>query len=179
MVEPQSKRQKLSGDEKPKAAEIMAFGEPMYDEATAHKMLKEVVLASAEDAMDGEAVIGFDPDDAALDNVYEVNDDLFRQYITPMIYSARMGDIKMCRYLASRGASTTKLVARWPPMHFAAQQGHLEVCKFLQANGANLDIWKKDFFFTLLCITSCSKFFISTYPASNYYTLYIMFSGSS
>ena len=49
----------------------------------------------------------------------------------------------MCRYLASRGASTTKSSPYWSPMHAAAQQGHLEVCKFLQANGASHDIWKE------------------------------------
>ena len=114
--EPLSKRQKC-GD-----------GGPMYDEATARKMLEEVVLISAEDNEYGEeAVIGFDPDDAALDNVYDEVDGFLD--VTPMTHFAKKGDAKMCRYLASRGASTTKVVAGRPryPMYVAALEGHLEV----------------------------------------------------
>ena len=50
-VEPQSKRQKLSGDGK-----IIAFGGPMYDEATARKMLKEEVLVVPDEAEEIEFV---------------------------------------------------------------------------------------------------------------------------
>ena len=125
----------------------------MYDEATARKILKEVVLASAEEAAwygplfnnaeVGDAVIGFDPEDAALMNTYYYVDDHVMQEVTPMIYFARKGDAKMCRYLASRGASTTQSTRSEEPMSIAARRGHLEVCKFLHANGANHDIWKE------------------------------------
>ena len=136
-----SKRQKRGGgDEEKETDEIMAFGGPMYDEATARKMLKEAVLASAEDAMDGEAVIGFDPDDAALDQIYGETE---CWETTSMIHSAYTGDAKMCRYLISRGASTTKMALSWP-MREAAIGGHLEVCKLLYENGARDDIWKED-----------------------------------
>ena len=48
----------------------------------------------------------------------------------------------MCRYLASRGASTTKASScgDWSPMLAAAYGGHLDVCKFLFANGAKSNI---------------------------------------
>ena len=138
--EPQSKRQKRGdgGEE--------AFGGPMYDEATARKILKEAVLADEEFAEDGEPVIGFDPDDAALDNLYFVHDDRFiGEEVTPMIYFALKGDAKMCRYLVSRGASTTKSSKEHNmcPMYVAAYGGHLELCKVLQAHGANDDVRKK------------------------------------
>ena len=147
-IEPQRKRQKR-GDEK-EAAETIALGGPMYDEATARKMLKEVVLVTAENAKDGEAVIGFDPDDASLDNAYYAFDDSyywFGEEITPMLYSVQKGDEKMCRYLISRGASTTKSSGGGDslcPMHVAAQLGHLNICKLLYANGAQNDVWKDD-----------------------------------
>ena len=114
--EPQRKRQKC-GNCDGKKVKIIAFGGPMYDEATARKMLKEVVLVSAEKAEDGEPVIGFDPDDAAFDNVYNVYDDNFGgAEVTPLIYFIEKGDIKMCRYLVSRGASTTKSPTSWSPL---------------------------------------------------------------
>ena len=135
---PQSKRQKRGdGVEE-------AFGGPMYDEATARKMLKEVVLVSAENAEDGEAVIGFDPDDTALDNLYFVDDGNFEgMEVTPMVYFAQMGDIKMCRYLVSRGASTTNRSEELGllfPMLMAAQEGHLNICMLLYVNGAQNDV---------------------------------------
>ena len=56
--EPLSKRQKRGdGDEKQKADEIIAFGGPMYDEATARKILKELPAGRLE--VGSEAVIGF------------------------------------------------------------------------------------------------------------------------
>ena len=138
--EPLSKRQKCSDSGEEEAAEIIALGGPMYDEATARKILKEAVLLAAGYTVDGEALIGFDPDDAALDNVYYCADGYHDE--TPMIYFAQRGDAKMCRYLVSRGASTTKIAGTRNPTYVAAQQGHLEVCQFLQANGASHDIWK-------------------------------------
>ena len=49
--EPLNKRQKR-GDEED-ASEIIAFGGPMYDEATARKMLQEVVLMYLSTKMHG------------------------------------------------------------------------------------------------------------------------------
>ena len=135
MVEPQSKK-RGGGDDEKETDKIIAFGGPMYDEATARKMLKEVVLVSAEYAEDGEAVIGFDPADEALDDLYIVFG--CSHHITPMIYFARKGDAKMCRYLVSRGASTTKCskedyLYKYPlyPMFAAAKHGYLDICKLL------------------------------------------------
>ena len=156
--EPLRKRRKRRGDgDGKKAAEIIAFGGPMYYEATARKLLKEAVLVSAEDAEDGGPVIGFDPDDAALNNTYYVRGD-FTYYVrgdfsgpnvfrdmTPMMYFANKGDLMMCRYLASRGASITKVSETWwTAMYVASNAGHLEVCEFLQANGASHHIWMEN-----------------------------------
>ena len=144
--EPQRKRQKCGDGDEKEVDEIIVFGGPMYDEATARKMLKEVVLFSADKAEDGEAVIGFDPSDAALDNTYLVNNDFFGgAEVTPLIYFVEKGDAKMCRYLVSRGASTTKSPTSWSPLYTAIHRGHLEICKFLQANGASHDIWDKPY----------------------------------
>ena len=146
-MEPQSMRQKVGGDEK-EATEIIAFGGPMYDEATARKILQAAVLIPAKYAEDGEAVIGFDPDDAALDHLYFVdNEDFDAVRITPMTYFVQREDVKMCRYLISRGASTTK---SWEeddslcPMWYAAQDGNLEICNVLYANGAQNDVRNAD-----------------------------------
>ena len=66
--QPLSKRQKRGGgDEKEATTEIIAFGGPMYDEATAHKILKEVLLVREYEEIGEEAVVGFDPDDVDLD----------------------------------------------------------------------------------------------------------------
>jgi hypothetical protein len=91
--------------------------------------------------LDGEAVIGFDPNDAALDNVYDVEDgNVYFLKITPMTCFAHKGDAKMCRYLISRGASTTKSFNEDFPMYVAAGQGHLDICKLLFEHGAKNDI---------------------------------------
>ena len=141
-LEPQSKRQKRGdGDEEVAAPEIIAFGGPMYDEATARKILQEVVLISAEYTEDDVQVVGFDPDDAALDDTYDSDSG----WITPMLYFAREGNVKMCGYLVSRGVSTTRGTSKgvsktFFPMYSAAQNGHLDVCKFLYENGAQNDV---------------------------------------
>ena len=137
--EPESKRQTRGDDEE--STEIIAFGGPMYDEATARKMLKEVVLISEE--AQGElteeeledADLHFDPD--KLDNLYYADDGNFGEDVTPLIYFADKGDPKMCRYLISRGASTTKRSEQGLfPMYEAAYEGHLDICKVLYKNGA-------------------------------------------
>ena len=144
---------KMSGGVEPmnmkKSGEVIpppSFGGgPMYDEATARKMLREAVLVDPEF---GELTIGFDPEDTALDNGYYVCERTFEGIgviVTPMTYFARKGDLKMCRYLASRGASTTRApggfkTRKWFPLYAAAYGGHLNVCKFLFANGAKSEI---------------------------------------
>ena len=145
--EPSRKRLKR-GDDEAAPPEISAFGGPMYDEATARKMLMEVVLVSAESSFqeDDDEVIGFDPNDEALDNIYFVDNGDFGEwceYATPMTYFARKGDAKMCRYLISRGASTTKASDRersFFPVYSAAFEGHLNICKLFYANGARSDV---------------------------------------
>jgi hypothetical protein len=133
--EPLNKKQKRGdGDDKEAAPEI-------YDEATARKMLEEAVLVTAEEANGGEAVIGFDPE--LLDALYPVVVlSVFRRSTTPMIHFSEKGDAKMCRYLVSRGASTTKAEDSnfHFPMYLAARNGHLDVCKFLYENGAENDV---------------------------------------
>ena len=140
---PTRKRQKRSGDD-----EKIAFGGPMYDEVTARKILEEVVLVSAEYAEEGEAVIGFNPDDAALDNLYSFDDDYYAATeMTPVTYFAEKGDAKMCRYLVSRGASTTKSSEQlYPlfPMYAAAEHGYLDICKVFYAKGAQSEVRRDD-----------------------------------
>ena len=142
-LEPLSKKRKCGDGEAP---EIIAFGGPMYDEATAHRMLKEAVRIDATFTEDGEEpVIGFDPSDAALDNSYGVwHEDI---QLTPLAYFAAKGDAKMCSYLISRGASTTKCSEQerpFYPMYAAAEGGHLDVCKLLYNNGAKNDVRRDD-----------------------------------
>ena len=87
--EPLSKQQNCVEE----AAESIAFGGPMYDEATARKMLQEAVLVSAERAVDGEAVVGFDPNDAALDNIYLIDTNFHSgKETTPMTHFALKGE---------------------------------------------------------------------------------------
>ena len=138
-----------SGDERGHAAG------PIHDEAKARRILEEEVLVEASRSQNGEAVVGFDPDDAALDNLYFVDNEHHywgiqhrRWRITPMIYYATKGDAEMCGYLASRGASTTKPddsgeYFNWP-MAAAASEGHMEVCKVLFVNGAEDDVRRRD-----------------------------------
>ena len=133
-LEPQSKRLKCGDGDEEAAPEIIAFGGPMYDEATARKMLKEVRFEDG----DEDEFQGFDPNDAALDNTYDVFGGN-----TPLIHFALTGDAKMCRYLISRGASTTKAADDnnfYFPMYVAALRGHLDLCKVLYENGAQNDV---------------------------------------
>ena len=121
--EPKSKKQKV--DESGEVVHSDALGGPMYTEATAQKILEGMPLLDK----------GGWADDSASDGMYDV---------TPMIYFARQGDLKMCRYLVSRGASTTKVSSNhfWCPMYAAALSGCLDICKFLYAHGAKNDIRK-------------------------------------
>lgn len=122
---------------KPKHNEIVAFGGPMDDEDTARRKLEEV---------------GFDPD-RPVDSTSEVSVEGCIEEYLPMPYFCAVGDLQMCRYLLSKGASTTQ---SWvddyydddlnrggnlycSPMHAAALGGNLEVCKWLFEHGARGD----------------------------------------
>ena len=62
-----------------------------------------------------------------------------------MIYFARKEDAKMCRYLISRGASTTKNSEdALCPMWTAANRSLVDICNVLYANGAQNDVRKAD-----------------------------------
>lgn len=111
----------------------------MYGEATAHKILRAAPVRPVDgDIEEGET--GFDPDDAALDKMFHHEDEYeedLNNPVTPLIYFAYKGDLKMMRYLISRGASTTKWVGdNDTPMQAAALAGSLDMCKLLHANGA-------------------------------------------
>ena len=120
--------------------ETEAFGRPMDDEETARRKLEEA---------------GFDPD-KPLDDAFDVQD-------FPMTYFCGVGDLRMCRYLLSKGASTTQswvdenedydsddddddggsAVNLIPsPMFAAARNGHFDICKWLFEHGARGDIRK-------------------------------------
>ena len=111
----------------------------MYDEATARKILRDAPVRLVGSGGEGEA--GFDPDDAALDNVYHdaengsTNPNI-RGVYTPLMYFCWRGDLRMCRYLVSRGASTTKWLGDKKPMEIVALKGHVDIGKLLYANGA-------------------------------------------
>ena len=117
---------------KPKHNEIVAFGGPMDDEETARKKLEEA---------------GFDPD-KPLDPVFPL---MYPDHF-PVTYFCSVGDLMMCRYLLSKGASTTQswvdddeddakgLNSLPSPMFAAARGGHLDICKWLCEYGASKDI---------------------------------------
>ena len=124
---------------KQKHNEIVAFGGPMDDEETARKKLEEV---------------GFDPD-RPVDSVSAIPIEGYADddYL-PMSYFCAVGDLMMCRYLLSKGASTTQ---NWvddyddddeskggnlycSPIFAAARGGHLDICKWLCEYGARGDI---------------------------------------
>ena len=150
-TEPMTKRQKCGDGVVPSPS---FGGGPMYDDATARKMLRETVLINedAQDELTAEELededLHFDPD--KLDSLYYVDDsDFWAEYMTAMTYFAKKGDAKMCRYLISRGASTTQMdddEDEYPvlPMYEAAYQGYFVICKLLYENGAQNDIWRYD-----------------------------------
>ena len=125
-----SKKQKRDETE---AAMLMAsLGGPMEDEATARKKLQDA---------------GFDPDSPQL--VHHFGDEI----LIPMTHFCRIGDLKMCRYLLSKGALATQT---WhddsdddddanyiiSPMSAAASGGHVHICKWLCEHGGRGDIRK-------------------------------------
>ena len=134
---------------KPKHNEIVAFGGPMDDEETARKKLEEA---------------GFDPD-KPVNSISEIEVEVggFSDDYLPMSYFCQIGDLMMCRYLLSKGASTSWVVdnddndddenSGWSfhywasPMYAAAYGGHLEVCKWLCNHGARNDVRKSSNFY--------------------------------
>jgi len=138
-----SKKQKRDETE---AAMLMAsLGGPMEDEATARKKLQDA---------------GFDPDSPQLlqkPKLVQVDGYVDLEYEIPMTYFCRIGDLKMCRYLLSKGALATQT---WDddddddsdddddanyimsPMSSAASGGHVSICKWLCEHGGRGDIRK-------------------------------------
>jgi len=94
---------------------------PIEEEETAQEKLKEV---------------GFKPN-----NYTRLLTRVAFYSFTPMVHFAKVGDLKMCRFLLSKGASTTSGTGDASfPMYQAALYGHLDVCKWLHRNGASADI---------------------------------------
>lgn len=108
---------------------------PVEDEATAREKMEEV---------------GFDPDDVTKEcrlnqHAKEGTNALV---MNPMSYFCRIGDLTMCRYLLSKGASTTAASGSfdfWFPMYSAAITGQLEICMWLFAHGAEGDIRRANY----------------------------------
>ena len=110
----------------------------MDDEETARKKLEKAE---------------FDPD-RPVDSIGAHRIERCADKLFPMSYFCHIGDLMMCRYLLSKGASTTQ---SWvddyddddeneggnvfcSPMYAAALGGHLEICKWLCDHGARKDI---------------------------------------
>ena len=107
---------------------------PVEDEETAREKMEEA---------------GFDPDDVTKecelsDHALETINIVRTLRMRPMAYFCGIGDLKMCRYLLSKGASTTatSTCGWWFPMYSAALGGHLDACKWLYDHGAEGDIIK-------------------------------------
>ena len=99
--------------------DLIDFGGPVEDEATARMKLEEA---------------GFDPDDL---NKRSGRSKLIHN-IHPMSHFCLEGDLRMCRYLLSKDASTS--TKGWYfPMMTAAMGGKLDVCKWLYDHGADDD----------------------------------------
>ena len=120
---------------------------------------------------------GFDPDDVTKE--CELNVDLlearglleavgtmmYAPKLHPMTYCCRVGDLKMCRYLLSKGASTTATGTDGTlfPMFAAANGGHLDVCKWLYVHGAEEDIGRRNDDYTPLGFAgsqACCRWFV-------------------
>ena len=64
---------------------------------------------------------------------------------TPMIYFSAAGDLRMCRYLLSRGADCRKNDLQGGcPMYWAACRGLLEIVRFLSHDGGAQEDIRKD-----------------------------------
>ena len=129
-----------AGQEAPAAKKQRKFteaelGGPIEDEETAREKLKEV---------------GFDPE-----NIHEIKlmlipyeEDMWWD-VNPICYFSAKGDLKMCRYLVTRGATTRESasveyesgeIIEWFPMLAAASHGMKDVCEWLYHHGASADI---------------------------------------
>jgi len=123
---------------KPRKHTAADLGGPIDDEETARKKMEEA---------------GFNPDEVTVPKYvyypYGFNkiDDL-SWFVNPMCHFAGRGDLKMCRYLVSKGASTTnKTEAEGDdisdelfPMVAAAKHGRKDVCEWLYKHGAHTDV---------------------------------------
>ena len=133
--EPQPKKRRTDNDRGDGEDDELQHDGPVEEEETARKKMKEA---------------GFDPDDVAKqcklsDRARKAFDTPFDK-MRPITYFCRVGDLKMCRYLLSKGASTTatSTCGWWFPMYTAALGGHLDVCKWLYAHGAKEDMGRRN-----------------------------------
>ena len=121
--EPRSKKRKHEVEPSSLPINVASDFPMMENETTARSKLKDA---------------GFDPD-ASVDDV--------KYGVTPMIYFCRKGDIPVCQYLRSKGASTTGHSAstyRNFPMLSAVWADGLEMCKWLYENGAQSDVRREN-----------------------------------
>ena len=136
--EPQPKKRRT--DDRDGGGEFQHDG-PVEDEETAREKMEEA---------------GFDPNDVTKEcrlsrrafeamNFEAMNNENADCTMHPMSYFCRIGDLKMCRYLLSKGASTTatSTCGTWFPMYTAAIGGHLDICKWLYDHGAEEDIGRR------------------------------------
>ena len=110
---------------------------PVENEETAREKMEEA---------------GFDPDDVTKQCklsyracVAGNTNRTLRAKMHPVTYFCLLGDLKMCRYLLSKGASSTATSTdcTWFPMYSAAAGGRLDVCKWLYGHGAKVDIGRR------------------------------------
>ena len=107
------------------------LGGPIEDEVTARKKLEDA---------------GFDPVKVTQIKLVNNPDGLENTwYVSPIIHFAGAGDLKMCRYLVTRGASATdeagvEINIVKCPMSAAAVFGRKDVCQWLFHHGAHIHI---------------------------------------
>ena len=131
-----------------KRRRLLDAGGPIEDDETARQKMRDAEVY--ERGGDGALYEydGFDPD-----NVEDVKM-LFSRFgvetsnsnaIRPMGYFARIGDLRMMRWLYVNGADTRGSVDvdYLFPMWSAARHGHLDVCKWLFQHGAAGDIKRR------------------------------------
>ena len=111
---------------------------PVENEETAREKMEEA---------------GFDPDDVTKECKLSADagdigalQENGLDVMHPMTYFCLMGDLKMCRYLLSKGASTTatSTCGTWFPMYNAAIGRYLDVIKWLYDHGAEDDVGRRN-----------------------------------